>query len=364
MSKELILSNSKEFTMQLIDTTASFKEYDFLTFIARIQPLHTGHCAVIDTARAKARKVIVLIGSSFQSRDLRNPWSFKEREEMLRAEYPDSEDWLIIAPLIDDLYNETGWIERVQQTVNGIVHQYPFQVNSAKPKIGLIGHSKDHTSYYLSMFPQWGSVNVANVKNISATPIREDYFFEGTIGGDIPASIFAYLAKFKKSPTYQLIADEANAIREYKKIWSNSPYPPVFVTTDAVVIQSGHVLLIKRRAYPGKGLLALPGGFINQYEPIKQSMLRELREETKIKVPTPVLMGSISKQMVFDDPYRSSRGRTITHAFLIELVPSKMGLPKVKGSDDAEKAKWYPLADLNPEMLFEDHYQIIKAMIG
>ena len=93
-------------------------------------------------------------------------------------------------------------------------------------------------------------------------------------------------------------------------------------------------------------------------------MIRELREETRIKVPAPVLAGSIIKQQVFDDPYRSARGRTITHAFLIELKPDAQGLPKVKGGDDAQHALWVALGDLNPERLFEDHFQIIKTLIG
>jgi len=129
-----------------------------------------------------------------------------------------------------------------------------------------------------------------------------------------------------------------------------------------VVVQSGHILLVERKAHPGKGLMALPGGFLNPKEKLKDAVIRELREETRIKVPAPVLTGSIEKVEVFDDPYRSARGRTITHAYLIEL--SGESLPKVKGGDDAAKAFWVPFADIRPEMMFEDHYHIISAMVG
>ncbi len=143
--------------------------------------------------------------------------------------------------------------------------------------------------------------------------------------------------------------------------WSNAPYPPIFVTVDAIVIQSGHVLLVERKAYPGKGLQALPGGFIRGDESLPAACIRELREETQLKVPGPVLKGSIRARRVFDAPFRSQRGRTITHGFLIELAPAPQ-LPKVKGGDDARHAFWLPLAELAPEMLFEDHYHIIQAM--
>ena len=92
-------------------------------------------------------------------------------------------------------------------------------------------------------------------------------------------------------------------------------------------------------------------------------MLRELREETRLKVPAPVLKGSIRRQQVFDSPYRSTRGRTITHAFYIELSPDT-SLPKVKGGDDARHAQWVPLASLDPRQMYEDHYDIIQEMVG
>ncbi|VFS46366.1 Bifunctional NMN adenylyltransferase/Nudix hydrolase [Budvicia aquatica] len=80
-------------------------------------------------------------------------------------------------------------------------------------------------------------------------------------------------------------------------------------------------------------------------------------------MPAPVLKGSIKRQAVYDAPYRSARGRTITHAFYIELEPS-LELPKVKGSDDAKTARWVPLSELDPQVMFEDHYFIIQDMLG
>lgn len=91
-------------------------------------------------------------------------------------------------------------------------------------------------------------------------------------------------------------------------------------------------------------------------------MLRELKEETGIKVPVPVLKGSIESKEVFDAIDRSARGRTITHAF--KIVLNEKSLPKVKGSDDAEKASWIPINELKGSMCFEDHIQIIKHFLG
>ena len=167
-------------------------------------------------------------------------------------------------------------------------------------------------------------------------------------------------------PEYDQLVREATFIRNYKKAWELAPYAPTFVTVDAVVIQSGHVLLVRRRAEPGRGLFAMPGGFVDPGERVAQSVVRELREETKIKLPESLLVGKANDQhpIVYDAPNRSLRGRTITHVFLFELPPGP--LPKVKGSDDADKAKWVPLnvfAAMEDQM-FEDHYHIINDMLG
>ena len=131
--------------------------------------------------------------------------------------------------------------------------------------------------------------------------------------------------------------------------------------------QVGNWLLVKSRNEPGKVLWALPGGVIGQYERLEDAVIRELREETKLKVPVPVLQGSIKHKhtTVFDAPNRSLRGRTITHAFLLELSDQPK-LPKVKGSDDAEEARWFPLdiVDGMGTVLFEDHKSIIQTMVA
>ncbi len=342
--------------------------YDFLVFIGRFQPFHKGHEFVVQKALEYSRFVIILCGSAYQPRSLRNPWLIKEREQMLRSCFSPSENkQIIVAPLMDVLYNDELWVRNVQQTIGGIVTAYHHQPH-LKPQIGLIGHAKDHSSYYLKLFPQWSSVKVDNYNDISSTPIRQTLFAKGKDLATrdlsmLPQAVKKFLGQFCHSSDFKNLCDESEFIRKYQKGWESSPYPPTFVTVDAVVVQSGHILLVERKAFPGKGQWALPGGFVRQEETLLQGCLRELREETKLKVPEPVLKGSILTQQVFDDPNRSSRGRTITHAFHIELKPDTK-LPKVKGGDDARQAFWLPLSQLNPEQLYEDHYFIIQKLLG
>ncbi|MBA55931.1 MAG: ADP-ribose pyrophosphatase [Pseudomonadales bacterium] len=346
----------------------SNQAFDFLVFIGRFQPFHLGHLSVIQAGLQQSRNLIILCGSAHQPRSSRNPWTVSERESMIRSTLTAEDNKRVfIAPLMDMIYNDEAWVRNVQATVNGIVtaqHTTPHR----PARVGLIGHDKDQSSYYLNLFPQWGAVSVDNLDQLSATPIREALFNkEGepakAIQQSVPPSVHQQLIQFCAGDVYVALQKEFQFIANYRRAWEQAPYPPTFVTVDAVVVQSGHVLMVERRARPGKGLLALPGGFVDQGEKLVDACLRELREETRLKVPVPVLKGSIKSQQVFDDPHRSARGRTITHAFYMELQPDKT-LPKVKGGDDARHALWIPLADLDPTQIFEDHYFIIQEMTG
>lgn len=345
------------------------KPFDFLVFIGRFQPFHNGHKAVVDKALEQAGQVIVLCGSAHQPRSARNPWTVIEREAMIRGCYSaDANQNIHVAPLMDMAYNDEAWVRNVQATVNGIVtaqHAVPHK----KANVGLIGHSKDQSSYYLNLFPQWGAVEVENHEQINATAIREAMFGEQQAAAyldstsTMPVAVIDQAKTFVETDAYREVNEEHVFVAQYKKAWEKAPYAPTFVTVDAVVVQSGHVLMVERKARPGKGLMALPGGFVDQGETLINACIRELREETRLKVPEPVLKGSIKKQQVFDDPNRSARGRTITHAFYMELAPNS-ALPKVKGGDDAKHAMWVPLGELKPSEIFEDHYFIISEMTG
>ena len=131
-------------------------------------------------------------------------------------------------------------------------------------------------------------------------------------------------------------------------------YPRPAVTADCVVMTkeaTPQVLLIERGADPYKGGWAFPGGFMNMDETTEQCAIRELEEETGLKVTDIKQIGVYSK--VDRDP----RGRTITVAYLA-LVSSPI---PVTGQDDAAKAQWFPIDNLPP--LAFDHDEIMRDAI-
>jgi len=131
-------------------------------------------------------------------------------------------------------------------------------------------------------------------------------------------------------------------------------YPRPAVTADCIVITKEaepKVLLIERGDEPFKGCWAFPGGFMNMDETTEKCAIRELEEETGLRVPKVHQIGAYSK--VDRDP----RGRTVTVAYLA-IVDSPMS---VCGQDDAAKAEWWSLSCL-PNLAF-DHYDIMQDAI-
>ena len=343
--------------------------FDLLVFIGRFQPFHNEHKRVIDIALTKAHNVLVLVGSSGKARTVRNPFSFEERFDMIfEAFTPEERARIRVRPLRDKTYNDSAWIKQVQGKVmeTAIALHNPIGINLAGTgRVGLIGASKDASSYYLKMFPQWDSVNVPIEHEVHATQIREAFYEEELVYdvSQLPPNVTEWMDNFAKTDECEALRREHWFVRMYKEAWEAAPYPVKHLTVDAVVEQSGHILLVKRRSEPGKGLWALPGGHLEPEETLVNGVIRELREETGIKVPDPVLRGSIHATHMFDDPYRSNIGRVVTFASYIKLTDAT-SLPRVKGADDAEKAKWIPISDIREDQLFDDHYHIIQYFLG
>lgn len=352
--------------------------YDYLVFIGRFQPLHNGHCAVISEAFKQSKKVIVLVGSANSSRRPRNPFSFGERLNMILRAFPEQfqAGRLFVMPLNDYTYNDTAWVSSVQRTVDKVILDdlngggvHLHGTNDAH--IGLIGLQKDGSSYYLKKFPQWNSVAVPEHSVFHATNIRNDFLKPNFIIPStlhVPSSVKSFLETFALSKDFKRLVDYNQHCIKYKASMSGTPFPTMIGCSDNVVTQSGHILLVTRKGVLGGGLLALPGGHVNAVdEPFRDAAVRELKEETRMadtwgEIPPGKLDAMIVNEKLFDDPYRSERGRVISMAYHYKLPEGN--LYRVRGDDDAEKAAWYKIGKLDPTMFFEDHYHIIKYFLG
>ena len=140
---------------------------------------------------------------------------------------------------------------------------------------------------------------------------------------------------------------------------ANAPYcykyPRPAVTADIVLFRMPdddlQVLLIKRAHDPFKGKWALPGGFVDENEPLEHAALRELEEETGLK------RIRLEQVAAFGDPGRDPRGHTVSIVFVGVLHNNR----KVKAGDDAAEAEWHPA--LQPPPLAFDHNKILSAAL-
>lgn len=354
-------------------------------FIGRFSPVHLGHINTINKMLLENDKVIIAIGSLSSAFSTKKILTANETMCIFRDIFPSSSldinyglnENITFIHLYDNLYNDLDWATNIRLNVQQVIcHQY---CHKEQYTVNLYGYNKDYTSKYLNWFPHYklieGKPFLVDGKIVNATDIRE-YLFNNLQADK--QTVETYLNKLMPTvATSALInivntnfdrfiklKEEYDTYKKYKDAWANAPYPPVFVTGDAVVFCNGHVLVIKRKFNPGKSLMALPGGFINQNETIKECILRELKEETKINVPPNKLSNSVRAIETFDAPNRSLRGRTITHAGVI-LLRDESCLPRVTAADDAISASWLPIEYLDTKRseFFEDHYHIIKNLL-
>jgi 8-oxo-dGTP diphosphatase len=87
---------------------------------------------------------------------------------------------------------------------------------------------------------------------------------------------------------------------------------------DVIIEKDDKLLLIRRKNEPFKGLLAIPGGFVN-------TAVGEMTEETNLTIEPTEILG------VYSDPKRDPRGHVISIVFIGKIIGGE-----VRAGDDAD----------------------------
>jgi bifunctional NMN adenylyltransferase/nudix hydrolase len=343
------------------------RQADVAILIGRFQPFHNAHLALLRRALETAPECVVVLGSAHQARSPKNPFTWTERAEMIRLALPEADRARVRFLPVRDCYDEARWLCAVRDGVARLLQGAPSAA------LALVGHFKDATSHYLRGFPGWVLVCVDRLPGADGAHLRDALFgaapaeIDSALGALIdqaPASTLGFLRAWSALPFAAELAAEWRMLRDYRYAWRAAPYPPVFVTVDAVVRCSGRVLLIRRARAPGRGLYAVPGGFIELRETAYQSALRELEEETHLNLLPDTMRQSLQSVAVFDHPDRSQRGRTITHAHYFDL--GQRELPELRAGDDAASAQWLPIEQLPAmeDQFHDDHFHMLDHFLG
>lgn len=354
--------------------TAKFT-HDLAVVIGRMQIPHIGHASLLEAAGKLAPKVLVVLGSAFQSRDPRNPFTWEERRAMVSLSVDDDlRRRLVFAPM-QDLFDDLAWVKGVKNEVSMQMYGN-LSVFSAHDvdRVVLVAHRKDDTSDYVNCFPCFGKFEVPLVHDVHATDLRNAYFSPAYARGVVsPVHQFVsqgvadYLLSWSATPQYQQRATEHQAVLDYKARWSPIGNEAHF-TADAMIVCAGHVLMQQRGGVIGHGLWGLPGGFRNVGEDPFLAALRELEEETGLVLTIEQIEKCFVQSQVFGHPLRSPRGRILTEAFFFDLgdiaFPAVVPAVDQDGHQEAMAVRWIPIEELTlmREELFEDHGMIISKL--
>ena len=179
------------------------KKFDLLVYIGRFQPPHKAHIRTIEQALELSEKVLVLLGSSQESRIPKNPWSDQERIAMILKSVEDNSK-LFLKGINDIPESNERWAEQV-------VNESDFFEGN---NIGIIGHKKDESSFYLDLFPEWELVEMENTCGTNATDIREKYFnmlsLDMSWANDLPLGVVEYLKEFKGTEQFLEVFNQIN----------------------------------------------------------------------------------------------------------------------------------------------------------
>ena len=141
------------------------------------------------------------------------------------------------------------------------------------------------------------------------------------------------------------------------------PTRPI-VGVGAVILQDGKIILVKRRAEPGKGRWSIPGGIVHLGEKVAEATIREAKEESGLDIEI------VDDRPIdaFDSIITDDQGRTKYHFTLLEFLTRPKG-GTLKAAQDVAEARWVPLEEVKKYDLtrtfrafFEKHENELKRL--
>jgi 8-oxo-dGTP diphosphatase len=120
----------------------------------------------------------------------------------------------------------------------------------------------------------------------------------------------------------------------------NRLYPErPLVGIGAVIICNDKILLEKRKGEPGRGKWTIPGGLVELGEDTEQTVIREVREETNLRVEKPELVDVVDSKTVDEN------GKIKYHFVIVDYFVKLKG-GTLRAADDAAELRWVPFDEV------------------
>lgn len=333
------------------------------TVIMRAQPLHKGHEHIIKEALSKCltepnSRLLVLLGSSNKVRSMKNPFTFGERQKMVREVF-DYDDYLI-QPLPDFDYDDNAWEENLHKTINNAAKKF-FGSQYYLPV--LVSGDKDGDDELRKSWARGAEVLSVSAKellgySLSATSIREEM-----CKGRVPVELLPNYDYDLLLKGFDFLKKESENIAKYKELWKGVPFPVQFSATDALIRDSsGRYLLIERGGDIGEGYLALVGGFLEEDLTYEENMKKEVKEEVGIDLDS--VPHSIVTSWLCDEPNRDVRARITTVAFLVQLHTNFKDIDNLCAGDDAKGIYFCNSEGFLDTPMWADHCGIARKLLN
>lgn len=358
-----------------------FKKYLQTMVIMRGQVLTNGHCNLILNAIKEGEETLIILGTHNSPRTIKNPFTCEEREKMIRRwlrtmtmddtvkfayleDFQDDEDWILELGKIvfkntpDNYVREedralftsskdndgelrNSWAKGLVKVVNVL----PITSNTSKTI-----NATDARNYLFSQLPDYKSKCKALQKlhndgiiNITVSSSLLEWFIDNDYGKDLYdeyQECINYEERYGKGSAH-LTSDALVVVRkEHKTEFGTLHYP--------------EYMLIKRGGKVGKNLLAISGGFVDNDETFEDAAIRELEEETGLKLSK----DKITHRIVADSPNRDPRARIVSIVHVFDVTEHE--LKNVKAGDDASEIVFKTFENIKKSELFSDHYDTIK----
>lgn len=279
-------------------------------YIGRFQPLHKAHCKTINSLAKKVDYLIIGIGSSNKHHTIDNPFTLKERTDMLNDSLKIKNYSIKPVPDLDDY---PRWARHVTRIVGS------FDIAFTGNKV-------------VKELLEKENINVELIKHndyTSATAVRDMISKDQNWQKYVPKEV----AKIIKN------VGGIDRVKSLSKVYK-SPIP----TVDIIIETSKGIVLIERKIEPFGW--ALPGGHVEYGESLEEAAVREAKEETGLDIKL------IKQFHTYSDPKRDSRAHRIATVYIAKAKG------KPKAGSDAKKIRISTKSSL-PKLVF-DHKKILE----
>lgn len=328
-------------------------------YIGRFQPIHNGHMAIIERTIKMMKEndsFTIIIGSADQERTIRNPLTVEERKKTLEIA---TEGMPVKIDTINDSpYDYDEWIRQLAAKLFGyhcFWHHSTFENTTIVGMEGVEEYVKRLNNIVGkgTCKPIVFTEQDTNT-NIHSTKIREmpEIFFNEQC-----TPVYEYL----KDIGFTDIIKNINKVADDYTKSCNVKYNTCFMTVDNVVYTADKVLLIRRK---DNGKYAIPGGFAEPCQTMKQNALRELEEETGLTEKDIVFK---KEPILIDAPFRDPRSSKKVNLISMVYSWNCKNPDNVKAADDAADAMWVDFREIENIKASEfhaDHKKIICKALG